>query len=493
MAGLDLFRAMEPTRQWWTVAGIGLFLSGFAVVLARPVLLVGVVGLGGFLLARQYRFLRVVQAVEDRLDVEQSVSEERVASGRPVRVDLEAAVDGDGGPPCTVRIEARPPVAATGDRGDERTVRLSPATAESDRARTTFDVRVPAAGVQTFGVPRVTLTSADGLFRTAFETGTRPTVVVEPPRPGAIHVGEGGDRVGGAIGEHASGDVGSGFEPAGVRAYQPGDPARRIDWKASARLGEPHVQEFEAETERVVTMLVDHRESMGAGPEGETKLDYAREIALGFVANARERSDPLGLYAVGNDGMTEQRPPHSDRGHYGRLRSDLQALTPTPATGPPTGIEQGPRDARTAATELAGDDTAFGQTLLPYFDARERYVERLDGNPLFETGGRMRTDTHGARWTVLISDDTDRAGVRETVDAVRRRDAHVLVFLLPTVLFEPGGLADLEGAYDRYRAFEEFRQTLESLPRVSAFEVGPRDRIDAVLEARRRRSRSGGG
>jgi len=59
------------------------------------------------------------------------------------------------------------------------------------------------------------------------------------------------------------------------------------------------------------------------------------------------------------------------------------------------------------------------------------------------------------------------------------------------VLYEPGGLADLERAYDRYLAFEEFRRELAKLDGVTALEVGPADRLSAVLEAGRSRSRGG--
>ena len=481
---------MEPTRRCWTVAGLGLFLAGFAVVLVRPLLLVGVVGLGGNLLARQYRFLRAVQTVEDRLHVEQSVGRERVATERSLRVDLEATVAGEGPLPVSATVEAAPPVGATGDRAETRAVRLPP---KMDRAHTAFEVSFPVAGLQTFEAPRVSLESPGGLFRTTFETGTRPTVTVEAPRPGPIHVGEGGEPISAGMGEHTGGDIGPGFEPAEIREYQPGDPARHIDWKATARLDHPHVQEFEAETGQVLTLLVDHRQKMAIGPAGETKLDYARELALGFVASAQDLNDPLGLYAVGNEGFTARYPPHGSRAHYGRLRSVLRELEPTPSTTPESdqprfpSFEHGPDDARRVASALADDDTAFGRTIRPYVAAQERYVERLGEDPLFETARAHLPEAHEGRWTVLLTDDTDRAGVRQAVEAVRRRNAHALVFLLPTVLFEPGGLSDLEAAYDRYSEFEEYRTTLASLPRVSAFEVGPRDRIDALFAARRRR------
>ncbi len=69
----------------------------------------------------------------------------------------------------------------------------------------------------------------------------------------------------------------------------------------------------------------------------------------------------------------------------------------------------------------------------------------------------------------------------------RANDAAVTVFLAPTILYEPGGLADVERASDRYREFEALRRDLARLDRVRAFEVGPGDRLATVLESGRER------
>jgi hypothetical protein len=55
------------------------------------------------------------------------------------------------------------------------------------------------------------------------------------------------------------------------------------------------------------------------------------------------------------------------------------------------------------------------------------------------------------------------------------------------VLYEAGGLGDLEAAYRRYLDFEEFRRSLARLDRVQAYEVGPGDRLGALLASRRQR------
>ncbi|WP_189319172.1 hypothetical protein [Halolamina pelagica] len=45
---------------------------------------------------------------------------------------------------------------------------------------------------------------------------------------------------------------------------------------------------------------------------------------------------------------------------------------------------------------------------------------------------------------------------------------------------------DVSAAYDRYADFESFRRTVARTPRTEVYEVGPGDRLDALLAARRR-------
>jgi hypothetical protein len=86
---------------------------------------------------------------------------------------------------------------------------------------------------------------------------------------------------------------------------------------------------------------------------------------------------------------------------------------------------------------------------------------------------------------VILTDDTDPKRLWDLVQYCRGTVDQVMLFLTPHVLFEPGGLDDLETAYERYLEFEEFRRELDGLPNVTAFEVGPGDRLDAIINARR--------
>lgn len=482
---------MELARGGREGAALCVALLVGAAALDEPFLVVGAAGIAAWLLARQGRFVAEAAAAVGAVDVAQEPARSFVATDDEVAVTLSAALPEPS--PLRIEVEARPPVAATGATPAERSVTLAPGRRE---ASTTFRVAVPVAGRHGFEPARLTL--GDGLFRAGRDAGPAPTLTVEPRTPREVHVGQGGERVAGAFGGHRTGNRGPGLEPAEIRRYLPGDPSGDIDWKATARLAEPYVREFEVETDLRTALIVDHRASMGRGPEGATKLDFAREVALSFVAALHRHGDAAGLYCVGDGGTTVREPPASEPGHYDRLRSLLHGLEPTAAAGagPDPGGDPGrerdspgtrePAAVRRAARLLAADDSRFGATLRPYYEDRGAYVRRIASNPLYETVSAELGSLRGRVVTVLVTDDSRRAEVREAVRLASRRGDRALAFLLPTALFEPGGLADLDGAYDRYVAFEEFRRDLARRERVSAFEVAPPDRIEAVLAAARR-------
>jgi len=77
---------------------------------------------------------------------------------------------------------------------------------------------------------------------------------------------------------------GQGLEFSEHRTYVPGDDARAIDWKVSARLKEPVVKLFEEERERTILVFVDLGPSMDFGSRKRLKSELAKE--LGFVISA---------------------------------------------------------------------------------------------------------------------------------------------------------------------------------------------------------------
>ena len=66
-------------------------------------------------------------------------------------------------------------------------------------------------------------------------------------------------------GEHASNRRGGNDDPMDIRVYGPGDEARLIDWKASARLGRPMVVQHARQATSQVWLLCDVGEEMTGG------------------------------------------------------------------------------------------------------------------------------------------------------------------------------------------------------------------------------------
>ncbi len=472
---------MEPTRRWWALAGLAVALAAYAVVLDAPLLLVAPAGLGAYLLAHQYRFLQAVDRLDDGLHVDQAVAPGQVPVEGTVVVTLSASTDVT--TPLSCRVEAGVPLGLTGADSTDRTVTVDPG---GDRSATaTLRLSAPVVGPQPFDRATVRARDPLGLFKTEFAAGPAPEVTVVARSTESIHVGEGGDPVRAQIGEHVGGQLGIGFDPAGVREYQFGDAARHIDWKATARMNEPYVQEYESETDRHTLLLVDHRAAMDTGRDGRTKLDVAREVALSVIDGAARLADPLGWYTVGDEGLTGSVPAGAGSGHYDTLRRRLYDLTTTHAGADAPRGGRSPAAARAAETSLDDDESGFARTLRPYFGDRRRYVDRVAGNPLVAAARRAASDGRGTTWTVLVTDDTDRTGVREAVSTVRGRGGQVLVFLLPSALYDVDGLDDLEDAYERYADFEAFRRDLADHDRVTALEVAPEDRLSAVLDVGR--------
>jgi uncharacterized protein (DUF58 family) len=500
---------MRPTRRCWAVAGSALVLLALSVLATRPLLAVGGAAIGAFVLACQYRFLRHLNQADRDLTVDVDVAKRYVLQDEETPLVLEAAVSRP--TPLTLVVEAAPPVSARAPPESECRVVLG---GEDTTAETTVALAWPVVGRSTFDRPVVTAFDAAGLFRQTFGRGPTPTVTVEPHTPQHVHVGEGGEQLPVAAGEHRAGRFGEGQDPAELRRYTIGDAASDIDWKATARLAEPYVREYEAETDRRSALVVDHRAPLGVGEPGGTKLDYLREVALALVGQAQALEDPLGCYTVGDGGLTAEFRPSTAADQYRTIRTELHdlAVTSEPDGGsatrdapgrvtdggesaggasPPTrrasvSHHTDPATATTKAAHLAPDRSRFGETLRPYFEDRRGYVQRIERDPLFATAKTHLTRLGGPLWTFLFTDDSHPQEVRETVKLARGDTGHVVTFLAPSVLYEPGGLADLEAAYERYVEFESFRRELAQLERVSAYEVGPGDRLGAILGEGRR-------
>ncbi len=71
---------------------------------------------------------------------------------------------------------------------------------------------------------------------------------------------------------------GFGLDLADLREYQPQDDVRYIDWNVTARLGVPHVREFQEDREVTAWFLIDLSGSVDFGSRDVKKGDLAAEL-----------------------------------------------------------------------------------------------------------------------------------------------------------------------------------------------------------------------
>ena len=472
---------MRFTRRFRAAAGVAVVLGGLAAVTGKAVLLGGSLLLGSWLAGGAYAFALSARQATDALELDVSVTPATVRAGGETSVTVAGSWAADSAD-LPVSVDCRLPAAGELLDG-EPTFTVTP---ETERDATTLLLAVPVAGRFEVGPCRLTVGDPSGLFETTVTAAISADLAVRPRRPHDVHVGEAGRRVATTYGEHETGRGGAGLEPAELRQYVPGDPTSRIDWNATARLGDPYVREFEAQVDRETLLVVDHRATMGAGRAGERKLDYARELALAVVDSADALADPLGLMTVGDGGTTAQQDPGATDVHYRHVRTRLADLVPTDGSGSRSDPLD-PGRARAVAARLADDDSPFAGAVGPLLADGEAYVRRAREDPLLDAVGtalarRSRTDL-----AVVVTDDAGRTELRETARLLRRQGVRVVFYLLPGPLYEPGGLADLDEAYAAYVGFEEFRRELAGITGVTAFEVAPEDRLGAVLSAGRGR------
>ena len=131
-------------------------------------------------------------------------------------------------------------------------------------------------------------------------------------------------------GDHRSNRLGNGTELAQIRPYVPGDDVRKIDWKATARTGQPHVRVHVAERALTTWLVLDVSASMAWGTADRTKADVASGACLAVAHAATRGVNRVGILTFG--GAEEgHRPPGQGRRGLLAVSSTLREVRAGPA------------------------------------------------------------------------------------------------------------------------------------------------------------------
>ncbi|MFE3838331.1 DUF58 domain-containing protein [Pseudogemmobacter sonorensis] len=205
------------------------------------------------------------------------------------------------------------------------------------------------------------------------------------------------------LGEHGRRRAGLGDEFWQYRAAHPGDPARLIDWRRSARSDQHFVREREWQAAQSVTLWVDPSRSMAfsGSRDRAPKADRARLLALALAVLLLRGGERVGLAGAA--------PPRGGRGQILRLAARLAgegedpADFGAPATEGMTGHGRavflsdflGPLEAVEAALSRAADRGVRGALCQVLDPAEEEFP--FDGRVVFESmAGGLRHETKQA-------------------------------------------------------------------------------------------------
>ena len=272
-----------------SVRFVGLVLAGAATAVAalllhRPALAVMAVALSAVpvLAGPLWRW--------PELDLDVTVSHPRLVEGDVC--ELVVTVATDSAVPW-LDIEVDPGVGLQSADGLLRrvvSVRAGQAVAVS------FPVRPTTWGVLGAGRFRVVARDRFGLFSCSTIRTIDRILRVYPAESRVRGLAE-PVRTVGVLGAHLSAGRGDGCEYADVRTWQPGDRLRMVNWRVSARRGQPWVTERHPEQAAEAVILLD--DTAAIGPADDSTLRRAVQAAMSLAEGHVAVQDRVGLLALG--------------------------------------------------------------------------------------------------------------------------------------------------------------------------------------------------
>ncbi len=315
---------LHPTRSTFhvAVAGAGLVALGAAARLP-PVVAFGAAMLLAVAVGRAVALVAVTRLRAAGFEMVWTGPSRVYRSTRGGTVVLEAELRNRGGE--AVRGVAVRPLASSMLK-----VVVEPTTLDLPAgARARIDVTVTAPRVGRWGVHglalevRGTPLGGEGLYEVPLLFANPLGVEVLPATLSALVVSARGGRArrGSEVGRPAN-IAGEGDELRELRDHVPGDPFKRIAWKASARRGRLLVREMEREERDIVWLVVDASVELWAGEKGAAPLDLVVEEVASVAARHLRRGDRVGI-VVSASRLRTWIPPGEGAAHAATLAGAL--------------------------------------------------------------------------------------------------------------------------------------------------------------------------
>jgi len=121
------------------------------------------------------------------------------------------------------------------------------------------------------------------------------------------------------VGNYVSPALGEGIEFGNIRPFAPGDQIKRLNWRASLRLRDLHVNDYHQERNADVVLMLDTLTNFGS--PGLNTLDLCVRAAASLAWAYVRRKDRVGLIAYG--GAFRWLKPGMGRAHFQTLLDQL--------------------------------------------------------------------------------------------------------------------------------------------------------------------------
>jgi uncharacterized protein (DUF58 family) len=236
---------------------------------------------------------------EPRVSVQFTLDRERVVEGEEVVVTVELA-SSDGVERCDLFLPL--PLQLAVDAAPTRSVRLRAGEGQT----VAFHLRCDRWGAFSLG-PLLVRTSDVLGFRSWEGTAGEATVLRVYPREETLRSLVAPLETQLSAGNQVSRARGEGIEFADLRAWQPGDRVRRVNWRASALRGTLWVNEQHPERNTDVVLFLDTFAQTRA--DGRTTHDRAVRAAATLAHAYLERRDRVAL--IGFGGILQSLAPRS--------------------------------------------------------------------------------------------------------------------------------------------------------------------------------------
>ncbi|AEH25451.1 DUF58 domain-containing protein [Pyrococcus yayanosii] len=240
-----------------------------------------------------------------------------------------------------------------------------------------------------------------------------------------------------------------------LREFQPGDDIRRVDWKATARLGEIIIRELERESEADVYIVVDNTREMRKGVR-MAKVDYASILALQLAYKLGERFK-VGL-AIYDERKAKVLPPDKGLLQVERMRRFLESRW-----------ERGIMSLRFSFSFFGDRGREFLAKVFPFVKGRKGVKGIYEAFSLIKRPSVV----------LLITDLSNPLDVYRAVKQAVK--VHRVIILSPNpVLFYAGSLD--EGTLERlYRAYLEREEIIRRFLAIApTIDLGPSDYLREI-------------